>query len=47
MSFDPFGGNDPAAEKEKPPTPGIEQKLKSTLGEVSGYGARSVVDSLK
>jgi hypothetical protein len=47
MSFDPFGGNDPAAEKEKAPPPGIEQKLKSTLGEVSGYGSRSVVDSLK
>jgi hypothetical protein len=47
MSFDPFGGNDAAAEKEKVPQPGIEQKLKSTLGEVSGFGGRSVVDSLK
>ena len=47
MSFDPFGGNDPAAEKDKPPQPGIAQKVKSTLGEVSGYGTRSVVDSLK
>jgi hypothetical protein len=47
MSFDPFGGNDPAAEKEKAPQQGIEQKLKSTLGEVSGFGGRSVVDSLK
>lgn len=47
MSFDPFGGNDPAGEKEKPPQPTIAQKLKSTLAEVSGYGSRSVVDSLK
>jgi len=47
MSFDPFGGNDPAAEKDKTPPPGIAQKVKSTLGEVSGYGTRSVVDSLK
>jgi len=27
MSFDSFGCNDPAAEKEEPPTPGDEQKL--------------------
>ncbi len=25
MSFDPFGGNDPAAEKDKPPQPGIAE----------------------
>jgi hypothetical protein len=47
MSFDPFGGSDPGADKEKPPPPGVVQKLKSTLAEVSGYGGRSVVDSLK
>jgi hypothetical protein len=47
MSFDPFGGNEPAGEKDKPPPPGVVQKLKTTLAEVSGYGARSVVDALK
>jgi hypothetical protein len=48
MTFDPFGGNNgEAAEKEKPAPPTMAQKVKSTLGEVSGYGTRSVVDSLK
>jgi hypothetical protein len=47
MSFDPFGGNERGAEREKPPPPGIEQKLKSTLAEVGGFGSRSVLDSLK
>ena len=48
MTFDPFGGNkEEAADKEKPAPPTMAQKVKSTLGEVSGYGTRSVVDSLK
>jgi hypothetical protein len=48
MTFDPFGGTkEEAAEKEKPAPPSMAQKVKSTLGEVSGYGTRSVVDSLK
>ena len=48
MSFDPFGGNDGASDKEKPPPPpSITQKLKSTLAEASGYASRSVMDSLK
>jgi hypothetical protein len=48
MTYDPFGGNDRIPDKDKQPPPvGLEQKLKSTLGEVSGYGARSVVDALK
>lgn len=47
MSFDPFGGPAPTDEKDKPPPPGVVQKLKSTLAEVSGYNARSVVDALK
>lgn len=47
MQFDPFGENVPAAEKNKPPSPTLVQKLKSTLAEASGYGARSVVDGLK
>jgi hypothetical protein len=46
MQFDPFGGG-AAGEEKKPPAPGMEQKLKSTLVEVSGYGSRSVVDLLK
>ena len=47
MSFDPFAGTDAGADKEKaPPPPGVVQKLKSTLAEVSGYGGRSVVDVL-
>lgn len=44
MQFDPFGENAPAGEKNKPPSPTMVQKLKSTLAEASGYGARSVVD---
>jgi hypothetical protein len=47
MSFDPFGGNDPGADRDKPPPPSITQKLKSTLAEVSGYGGRSVMDSVR
>lgn len=47
MQFDPFGEKVPASEKDKPPSPTMVQKLKSTLGEASGYGSRSVVDSLK
>jgi hypothetical protein len=47
MSFDPFGGNDPAAGEKPPPPPNITQKLKSTLAEASGYASRSVMDSLK
>ena len=47
MQFDPFGGDAPAGEKNKAPQPNMVQKLKSTLGEVSGYGARSVVDGIK
>src|SRR6185436_5865869 len=47
MSFDPFGGPQPTDEKDKPPPPGVVQKLKTTLAEVSGYGTRSVVDALK
>jgi len=46
MSFDPFGGAEKNAEREKP-QPGMEQKLKSTLLEVSGFGSRSVMESLK
>lgn len=47
MQFDPFGEKTPAAEKDKPPSPTLVQKLKSNLADVSGYGARSVVDGLK
>lgn len=47
MLFDPFGGPESGEDKAKPPQPGMEQKLKTTLAEVSGYGARSVVDILK
>jgi hypothetical protein len=47
MSFDPFGGPDPAADAEKPVKVGIAQKVRTTLGEVSGYRAQSVVDTLK
>jgi len=48
MTFDPFGGNNAESqEKEKPAQPTMAQKIKTTLGDVSGYGTRSVVDSLK
>jgi hypothetical protein len=48
MTFDPFGGPDPAAvDGEKPVKIGIAQKVRATLGEVSGYRAQSVVDTLK
>jgi hypothetical protein len=47
LQFDPFGEKTPASEKDKPPSPTLVQKLKSNLAEVSGYGARSVVDGLK
>lgn len=47
MQFDPFGGDAQAAEKNKAPQPSMVQKLKSTLAEASGYGARSVVDGIK
>ena len=47
IQFDPFGEKVPAEEKNKPPSPTLVQKLKSTLAEASGYGSRSVVDGLK
>jgi hypothetical protein len=47
MQFDPFGENAPAGEKAKAPQPNMVQKLKTTLGEASGYGARSVVDGMR
>jgi hypothetical protein len=47
MQFDPFGENQPAGEKAKAPQPNMVQKLKTTLGEASGYGARSVVDGMR
>lgn len=46
MAFDPFGA-DPEVEQDKTPKIGIAQKLKATLADVSGYRARSVVDTLK
>ena len=47
MSFDPFGSPDAPPEGEKVPKVSIAQKVHTTLGEVSGYRAQSVVDTLK
>jgi len=47
MSFDPFGGPDAVAEAEQPPKVGIAQKVRTTLADVSGYRAQSVVDALR
>ena len=47
MSFDPFGSPDAPPEGEKVPKVSIAQKVHATLGEVSGYRAQSVVDTLK
>lgn len=47
MSMDPFVPADREVEREKPPQPSVEQKLKRTLADVSGYTGSSVLDAQK
>lgn len=47
MALDPFSPAEREPEKEKPPKVVFEQQIKKTLGEVSGYTAPSVVDSIR
>jgi hypothetical protein len=45
MSMDPFVSADREVEREKAPQPGVEQKIKRTLADVSGYSGSSVLDA--
>ncbi len=45
MEFDPFAGEKP--DGPKGPRPGIAEKIKKTMAEMSGYRSKSVIDTLR